>query len=746
MKKQVCFSLVLVLLLVMISPIAMAADINVTFTPDREDYVFSVNGTDGVTISVEGTEENCKYTAYASDENGVRVWSKTGGFAAKDGIKLVPYNKQIGNYDLSVSVYSGDRAFRLEQVYSLLGNTAKSDVLGIQNGNDLSNDGMVLDKSARAGMGITRIDIQWSSVEKEKGKLSLDDCTKELKYIQRATEQGMDVMAILCSGNVLYTDTVFDMPVKGTDAFDAYLEYCDYVVRALKPYGVKYFCIWNEPNNAAGQTATSVSDAQSNDPGRYADLVNAAAPVIRNANEEAVIIAGRIAGGCSGDRSYSYKGNTMSSKEYIEQLFDAGIADSFDVFAIHPYMAWEGPPDEPRLRHKDYLLPNQIDSLKSIMNKKGLDDKKIWITELGYSSNFTSEGQSTVRNLSEETKAAYNARHGIMALADGRSEKVVYHVTEYYDGFIFFENNTLIPHKTYFSVAAVNRFLNGKTAVGKIDAINSWGKNYSAYLFNDDNGENVLVLWARGDATSSVAQVSLSQMLEELSYTGAKEYGVCYDYMGNNTATISSQETISLDYKPLYIVLSDDINEVEAIRNGTTVTFNGHSMNEYIGVMATDSENELVYINQFDTADNDKYTFDTKVNGEGEFTFYIIDRERRIPFKFQFNPIEIKGIRNYGEDSYLETSAQLKDGTILVTVQADDTDMVEGLCGILALYAEDGRLLKVKLADSIQSSGVSETEMKFENMLIPDECDMVKCMLLKSLKEMEPASKSMTLE
>jgi len=747
MKRQICLSLILSMLLVIFSPTVLAASVNITFLPDREDYVFSLNGTEGVEVTVSGINANCKYTAYVSDDDGTRVWSKTGTFAAQDGIKLIPYNKKIGSYYLSVSVYAGDRAYKLNENYSVLQKMPKSDVLGIQNGNVLSKHGMVLDKAARAGMGITRIDLLWEAVEKQKGKLSLDGCVKELEYIQRAKEQGMEVMAILCRGNTLYTDTVFDMPKKGTDAFDAYLAYCNFVVEKLKPYGVKYFCVWNEPNNAAGQTATSSSDAQSNNPQLYADLLNAAAPVIRNANSEAVIIAGRIAGGCSGDTSYSYKGTTMSSKTYITKLFESGMkSDSFDVFAIHPYMAWEGPPDEPRFWHTDYLLSNQIDALETIMDNNGYGDKSIWITELGYSSNFTSEGQSTVRNLSEETKAAYNARHGIMALADGRAEKVVYHVSEYNDGFVFFEKNTLIPHESYFSVAAMNLFLNGKTATGKVDAISNSSKAYSAYLFEDDTNEEVLVLWARGNAANSAAEVNLTTVLEEVSYACGMTDGICYDYMGNNAKRVSLTDTVTLDCKPTYIVLSEPEGTVKIDRNEKTITFSGHTLNDYIGVSATDSSNELWYINQFNTAENGNYTFDTKLTNSGVSTFYVVDGNRRIPFTVQLNSIELDGMRNDGESTYVKSLAQLKDGTIVVTLSTDDTHQLTSAYGVLAFYKEDGRMLSVKLTGTNLSIGASSQEIRFDNVEIPDECGLVKCMLWEDLQNINPIADAKTLE
>ncbi len=63
--------------------------------------------------------------------------------------------------------------------------------------------------------------------------------------------------------------------------------------------------------------------------------------------------------------------------DYIEQEFQAGLVEDMDVFAVHPY-GWNIPPEN--------WIPSQARLVRNLMDKYGAEDKPLWFTEIGYSS------------------------------------------------------------------------------------------------------------------------------------------------------------------------------------------------------------------------------------------------------------------------------------------------------------------------------------------------------------------------
>jgi len=86
-----------------------------------------------------------------------------------------------------------------------------------------------------------------------------------------------------------------------------------------------------------------------------------------------------IMSGLAFDGTYVWQVLRPGADEYaLQKLYDAGVKDYFDIFAIHPYAhVWE-----------DHIVKS-LDSVNNackIMKANGDDNKPIWITELGAAS------------------------------------------------------------------------------------------------------------------------------------------------------------------------------------------------------------------------------------------------------------------------------------------------------------------------------------------------------------------------
>ena len=123
-----------------------------------------------------------------------------------------------------------------------------------------------------------------------------------------------------CRGSYFYSPTVF-----GEKGVSGWFNYCQAMAHHFQGR-VSHFEVWNEPN--AGFLQKPGSEArgkvEAEPPEEYVKLVKITAEAVRAVQKDARIIGGSISG-CS------------LCNEYIQGLFDAGLAEYIDIFSYHPY-------------------------------------------------------------------------------------------------------------------------------------------------------------------------------------------------------------------------------------------------------------------------------------------------------------------------------------------------------------------------------------------------------------------------
>ena len=129
--------------------------------------------------------------------------------------------------------------------------------------------------------------------------------------------------------------------------------------------------IWNEPNLALEWGYEAV------DPEKYVQMLRVVTPMIRAANPDVKILAGALAPTLAPPGSP----DGMNDLIFLQQMYDAGAADYFDILAIHAY-GWFFDPDEPA--HPDVVNLRRSELLRTIMVENGDDHKPAMITEGGW--------------------------------------------------------------------------------------------------------------------------------------------------------------------------------------------------------------------------------------------------------------------------------------------------------------------------------------------------------------------------
>jgi hypothetical protein len=201
------------------------------------------------------------------------------------------------------------------------------------------------------------------------------DWTGSDMVIAHAARQGLTVVARI--------DIVpqWARPLESSDRYldsEHYVDYANYVVAFLqryRPYGVRHVIIWNEPN------LTFEWGRRPPDPRAYAELLKVVYPLVKAAVPDAIVIAGALSPGPSlGDGR-----ERLGDLEYTQQLYAAGAAPYFDMWAVHAYGA--------KVAYDDPPYPEQVNFRRTEINHEliaalGDRNKPLIITEGGWNDNM----------------------------------------------------------------------------------------------------------------------------------------------------------------------------------------------------------------------------------------------------------------------------------------------------------------------------------------------------------------------
>ncbi len=135
---------------------------------------------------------------------------------------------------------------------------------------------------------------------------------------------------------------------------------------------VQHYIIWDEPN------LTTHWGHQPVNPAAYAALLNAAAHAIRAADGDAVVVAAPLA------PTIETGPQNLADPLFLQQLYEEGAADAFDVVAAKPY----GFATPPTNRDTDISLTNfnRAILLREVMERNGDGRKAIWAGNWGWNT------------------------------------------------------------------------------------------------------------------------------------------------------------------------------------------------------------------------------------------------------------------------------------------------------------------------------------------------------------------------
>jgi hypothetical protein len=180
---------------------------------------------------------------------------------------------------------------------------------------------------------------------------------------------------------------------------DDLTDYADFVYGFVKHYQgrVRYVQIWNEPNIYPEWGNQEV------DPAGYVEMLQVAYQAAKSADPNVYVLSAPLAPTLE---DFPVRRN-LSELTFLEEMYQAGAADYFDILSANAFGFDLPPEDSPS---KDKLNFQRVTLQREIMERYGDEHKAIWFNEYGWNASpaavFTEE-ELIWKRVTEEQQAEY---------------------------------------------------------------------------------------------------------------------------------------------------------------------------------------------------------------------------------------------------------------------------------------------------------------------------------------------------
>jgi polysaccharide biosynthesis protein PslG len=252
-----------------------------------------------------------------------------------------------------------------------------------------------------AGIGWIRQQFPWEDIEvPSKGrywdeKYNQSTWDKYDSIVDLANEYGIQ-MIVRLDLPPKWANPNNPWPHSPPDSFEDYGDFVNTVVSRYKGK-VKYYQLWNEPNLAIEWGNKPVDAAQ------YVELLKIGYQRAKEADPDAVILSAALA------PTIEESWQALNDQIYLQQMYDAGAKDYFDIMSVMAYGLRSGP-DDRRLDLRDVNFSRPL-LIREIMVRNGDASKPVWASEMGWNAQPEwLDAEPVYGRVSEELQARYTVR------------------------------------------------------------------------------------------------------------------------------------------------------------------------------------------------------------------------------------------------------------------------------------------------------------------------------------------------
>lgn len=299
---------------------------------------------------------------------------------------------------------------------------------------DEKNINNYLDMIKSMGVGSIRVDMPWKVVEQQKNQLLIP--ANWDYFVNYANSHGIEVLCILDYGNKFYDDG--DKP-RSKEAVIGFVKYVDFLTKHFSNK-IKFYQVWNEWNGKVGNTTPGNIDD-------YKNLVRATYPVIKRNSPGSIVITGSFS-----SAAFNKIIGLESKGDYLRDYLSPEMAKFTDAISVHPYTTYRKHPFD----EYAYYLKQARYAYMLVKTNPFFKDKKIFITEIGWSTSITSYGVLLKDQSKLLTHAVCDAKrigYSGVFLYDFKDSKTYSNNTE--DGFGLFNDN-LTPKESASAISAIS--------------------------------------------------------------------------------------------------------------------------------------------------------------------------------------------------------------------------------------------------------------------------------------------------
>jgi LysM repeat protein len=257
--------------------------------------------------------------------------------------------------------------------------------LGVQ-GNFLGpNQKPLLDRIGQnLGVGWVKQQVLWKVIEPDKGVYQEEELERLDSFVEDAHGRGVNILL----GVVAAPDWARPSSVNHGPPTD-YNDLADFMGFLAGRYqgSVQAYEVWNEPNLQREWTDFPMSGTA------YANMLSVTYPAIKAADPGAIVVSAGLAPAAD---VQTPDGTVLAvdDRQYLRDMYAAGLPNYTDVIGIHPYSAGNAPDASvygnpggapSHNNHESFFFRDNINAYLVIQNEYG-DSRSLWATEFGWPS------------------------------------------------------------------------------------------------------------------------------------------------------------------------------------------------------------------------------------------------------------------------------------------------------------------------------------------------------------------------
>jgi hypothetical protein len=375
---------------------------------------------------------------------------------------------------------------------------------------------------------LRRASVDWPAIEAVEGARDWTAMSNMEQELLGAAEQGGQIILVV-HGEPDWAQALAGSncgPIR-PDKLDAFGDFVYELVSrySVPPYNVKYWEMWNEPDVAPNIAPPEgylgcwgdPSDPDGYGGGKYADMLAAAYPRVKEADPEAQVVAGALLLDC--DPNNPPKGKDCSPSNFLNGILDHhGLDDGgdyFDGLSFHAYDyastqgvgQYVNPNWDSQWNTTGPVLYAKAQFVKGVLASHGVTGKFLMNTEVAViAGDLQCFGCDFPDETRQATKTNYVAQANAVALSEGLVANVWYSLFGWRGSALMDKDLNALPAYTAYTFSAAE--LGQAVFVREVTELDG----VRGYEFQRD-GSRVWIVWSRDGETHHVTLPEAPQNL-----------------------------------------------------------------------------------------------------------------------------------------------------------------------------------------------------------------------------------------